>query len=108
MTDEYNVARYIPKKYQNDISAIEMELDFDNGAFRTVHRYYVYYNNGESISAIGIKNIVKKIKERVKNIVKDCDNCLYADEIDGNHCYECVKGIEDKFEMRGDTDEDSN
>ena len=32
----------------------------------------------------------------------DCDNCLYADEIDGSHCYECVKGIDNKFESGAD------
>ncbi len=30
---------------------------------------------------------------------KICEKCLYADEIDGSHCYECVKG-ESKFEPR--------
>ncbi len=28
---------------------------------------------------------------------KSCEKCLYAEETDGSHCYECVKG-ESKFE----------
>ena len=29
---------------------------------------------------------------------KSCEKCLYAEETDGSHCYECVKG-ESKFEQ---------
>lgn len=104
MTDEYNVARYIPKKYQKDIDAIEMELDFDNGTYRTVHRYYVDFNNGDRISAIGIKGIVEKIKQRSADTKKDCIDCLYAEETDGSHCYECVKG-ESKFKAESEDKE---
>ena len=67
MTDEYNVARYIPKKYQQDIELIEMELDFDNSTNRTVYHYFVYFTNGEKINAIGIKGILEKIKQKVRN-----------------------------------------
>lgn len=67
MIDEYNVARYIPKKYQQDIELIEMELDFDNSTNRTVYYYFVYFTNGEKINAIGIKGILEKIKQKVRN-----------------------------------------
>ena len=60
--DEYNVARYIPKKYHDSIDEIKMELDFDNKKGRTVYRYYVYFKDGRYISEIGINNLKKAFK----------------------------------------------
>lgn len=29
---------------------------------------------------------------------KDCISCTHSDELDGEYCYECVKGDKDNFE----------
>ena len=34
-----------------------------------------------------------------------CEKCLYAEETDGSHCYECVKG-ESKFEPKESEDKE--
>ena len=65
MKDEYNVARYIPKKYHGNIEAIEMELDFDNKKNRTVYHYFVYFKDNEKTDGIGIKETIKKIREKL-------------------------------------------
>lgn len=36
---------------------------------------------------------------------KICEKCLYAEETDGSHCYECVKG-ESKFEPQERSDKE--
>ena len=36
--------------------------------------------------------------KQAKQEPKSCEKCLYAEETDGSHCYECVKG-ESKFEQ---------
>ena len=36
--------------------------------------------------------------EKAEQEPKSCEKCLYAEETDGSHCYECVKG-ESKFEQ---------
>ena len=36
---------------------------------------------------------------------KICEKCLYAEETDGSHCYECVKG-ESKFEPKERSDKE--
>ena len=39
----------------------------------------------------------REILEALEQEPKICEKCLYAEETDGSHCYECVKG-ESKFE----------
>lgn len=53
-----------------------------------------------------IERRISKLEFEVKSLLSatDCKDCIYQDEADGEHCYECVKGIEDKFEPK-DTDE---
>lgn len=29
-----------------------------------------------------------------------CDSCIHSEERDGSNCYECIKGIDDKFEAQ--------
>lgn len=31
---------------------------------------------------------------------KRCDSCIHSEERDGSNCYECIKGIDDKFEAQ--------
>ena len=31
---------------------------------------------------------------------KSCDTCEHSDEIDGSNCYECVKGIRDRYNLQ--------
>ena len=62
MNDPYNIGRYLPKKYHEDIDEINMESDFDNSKNRTVHHYFVYYKDGRRLDGIGIKDVVNKIK----------------------------------------------
>lgn len=66
MQDDYNVSRYIPKKYHNYIKSIEMEPDFDYGKNRTVYFYQVFFKDGNRVSADGIKNIVAKVKKFIE------------------------------------------
>ena len=64
MKDDYDVSRYIPKKYHKDIEEIEVELDYDHNINRSVNYYRIWFKNGDRIGAVGIKGIVKAIKER--------------------------------------------
>ncbi len=62
MTDEYNVARYLPKKAQEKISEITMDLDFDNIKNRNVYHYTVWFKSGNAVSAVGIPGIKQAVK----------------------------------------------
>lgn len=66
MKDDYNVKRYIPKKYHPDIEEISLELDFDNSKNRNVKYYSVCFKDGSKITGIGIKNLISNIK-KLKN-----------------------------------------
>ena len=41
----------------------------------------------------------KRLKEQEPKTghQKSCDTCEYSDEIDGSNCYECVKGMRDRY-----------
>ena len=42
------------------------------------------------------------IDRKIAEITKDCTSCTHSDELDGEYCYECVKGDKDNFEaVRG-------
>ena len=41
-----------------------------------------------------------------KPICKDCSDCKHQDEVDGESCYECVKGMADNFEAIKECDTD--
>ena len=62
MIDEYNIKRYIPKKYHSRIYGIRVECEGDNRSNRSHLVYIIYFVNGDSIYVVGVKNIVKEIK----------------------------------------------
>lgn len=62
MNDNANLAKYIPKKYQHDITDTFADIDFVNN--RTVQYFTVHFDNGDRLSAHGVKNIVNAIKKR--------------------------------------------
>ena len=41
----------------------------------------------------------REILEVLEQEPKICEKCLYAEETDGSHCYECVKG-ESKYKAK--------
>lgn len=43
--------------------------------------------------ADNLERIEKKYAEPQESMDRDvCEKCLYVEETDGSHCYECVKG----------------
>lgn len=56
-------------------------------------------NNGTGTQQEACKFLVNymEVLEKQLQEPKICEKCLYAEETDGSHCYECVKG-ESKFE----------
>ena len=63
--DEYNLKQYFPKKYQKYVTEFNMEPDFDNRSGRTVHRYSAYFLDGDSVSAIGIPNFQRAVRQTI-------------------------------------------
>ena len=63
--DDYNVAKYLPKKSLSLIEEISMEPDFDYNRNRTVYRYTIWFSNGDSISANGISGITQAVKQYI-------------------------------------------
>ena len=53
----------------------------------------------EFVTECPITKAIDKAVDAIKQMRKEseCEKCLYAEETDGSHCYECVKG-ESKFE----------
>jgi len=62
MKDNADLAKYIPKKYQHDITDTFVDIDFVNN--RTVQFFTVHFDNGDRLSEHGVKNIVNAIKKR--------------------------------------------
>lgn len=44
----------------------------------------------------------KSISEIIVNMPNTCDKCEHSSEMDGNYCYNCMKGIENNFKARQD------
>lgn len=66
MIDEYNIKRYIPKKYHPCIYNIRVECEGDNRSNRSHLVYIIDFVSGNSIYVVGTKNIVKEIKRYLK------------------------------------------
>lgn len=61
INDPYNVLQYIPKRYWSYITETDVVADFDNRRNRTVQRHYVYFDNGDYVSAIGTAGIKRAV-----------------------------------------------
>jgi len=59
--DEYGILKYIPKKYHSKIAETNAIADFDNSRNRTVTRYYVYFVDGNYVSAVGLPGIKQAV-----------------------------------------------
>jgi hypothetical protein len=49
-------------------------------------------------SALTKEHVHEIIDKAVKEIKHECSACTHSDELDGEHCYECVKGLANNFE----------
>ena len=61
--DEYGILKYIPKKYHSYIDDTDAVADFDHSRNRTVTRYYVYFTDGNRVSAVGLPGIKEAVVE---------------------------------------------
>ena len=78
--DEYGILRYIPKRYHEYIKETDAVADFDNSRNRTVTRYYVYFTDGEYVSAIGLPGIKNAVVKYLEKTVIDGSSCIRASE----------------------------
>lgn len=61
--DDYNIKRYIPKKYHEYISDIKVECEGGNYSNRSHLVYIISFTDGNTLYIVGVKNIAKKIKK---------------------------------------------
>ena len=64
--DEYNLSQYFPKKILQYVKEFDMQPDFDNRSGRTVHRYYAYLTNGDSVSDIGLSSFITTVRNKIQ------------------------------------------
>lgn len=60
MTDDANIARYIPKKYHSLIDATYVDADFNNSKNRTFQHYFVIFKDGKRLDAVSLKDLKYK------------------------------------------------
>lgn len=69
-----NLRQYFPKKYLKHIEEFDIQNDFDNRSNRTVYRYYAYFDDGSSISAIGLPAFQRAVRQSIDSMYKDARN----------------------------------
>ena len=67
-------------------------VDFNNARLKWTRKYKPYLDCEEVVKSM--PSVLPK--------QKDCTVCKHSDEVNGEHCYECVKNIKDNFEPYDD------
>ena len=108
---------YVSAKEIAEAPPIRPQKSKDDKCYYCEHNFTPYQGNtGEFTKqeptsvkhdTFPVKLQINKVSKHISNIDFDefeqepkfCEKCLYAEEKDGSHCYECVKG-ESKFEPK--------
>lgn len=90
----YFITQTIPLSVIEDIKA-EIDKHKLPCCFKDDRGYTHFLPN-----VIKVDDVLEIIDHKIKEIKNECRACKHSDELDGEYCYECVKGNEDNFERR--------